>query len=104
MRMLRTATIGIMLRYSCSCSRAKGGSMTAKMELTRQRRGWTRLGIVAAMALLILPASAGAQSAAPDKSLTVVVEVEGSLPGFRSDQLSAYVTEQMEAADITDWQ
>ncbi len=67
------------------------------------RLAWTRLGLVAAMALLILPASAGAQSAAPDKSVTVVVEVEGSLPGFRSDQLSAYVTEQMEAADITDW-
>ena len=80
--------------------------MTSIMELsTGLGRVWMRLGVVAAMALLILPSPVFAQGAgaAPDKSLNVVVEVEGSLPGFRSDQLSAYVTEQMEAADITDW-
>lgn len=38
-----------------------------------------------------------------DKNLTVMVEIDGSLPGFTTDQLSAYVTRQMTAAHVTSW-
>jgi hypothetical protein len=38
-----------------------------------------------------------------NKNLTVSVEIDGSLPGFTSDQLSAYVSQQMAASQITSW-
>jgi hypothetical protein len=69
--------------------------------------GWRTIAALALAAIpMMLPGSVLAQTAGaatPNKELSVVVEIEGSLPGFRPDQLSAYVTEQMDAADITDW-
>ena len=53
-----------------------------------------------------LPGLAGAQaidSKLRNQPITVSVEVEGSLPGFTTDQLSAYVSQQMADAHLTAW-
>jgi hypothetical protein len=56
---------------------------------------------------IIGPASiANAQSldsAAQNKDLTVMVEIDGSLPGFTTEQLSAYISQQLTASHITSW-
>lgn len=63
------------------------------------------IGLIAALAFCVpvLAAAPSPAEARPDKNLTVTVEIDGSLPGFTQDQLSAYVTEQMSAADVTSW-
>jgi len=58
------------------------------------------------LAIACLPAFAGTDSLDAklrDKPITVSVEVEGSVPGFTADQLSAYVSEQMADAHLTAW-
>jgi hypothetical protein len=55
---------------------------------------------------IALPGFAGAQaidSKLRNQPITVSVEVEGSLPGFTTDQLSAYVSQQMADAHLTAW-
>ena len=55
---------------------------------------------------IALPGFAGAQaidSKLRNQQITVSVEVEGSLPGFTADQLSAYVSQQMADAHLTAW-
>jgi hypothetical protein len=63
------------------------------------------LSLLAAL-IFAMPVHAAAQSANDEirsKDLTVFVEIDGSLPGFTQDQLFTYITEQMEAADVTAW-
>lgn len=53
-----------------------------------------------------LPGLADAQvidSNLRNQPLTVSVEVEGSIPGFTAEQLSAYVSQQMTDAHLTAW-
>ena len=38
-----------------------------------------------------------------NQGLSVLVEVDGSVPGFTKDQLSAYLCRQMEASHLTGW-
>jgi hypothetical protein len=62
--------------------------------------------LIGALALGGLATRADAQaldSAVRNKNLTVSVEIDGSLPGFTTDQLSAYVSQQMEASHVTAW-
>jgi hypothetical protein len=62
--------------------------------------------LIAALALSGLATRANAQSldsAVRNKNLTVSVEIDGSLPGFTADQLSAYISQQMAATHITSW-
>jgi hypothetical protein len=68
----------------------------------------TASGVCLAIGLMIsvLPAVASGQSLDSnlrDKPIAVAVEVEGSIPGFTADQLSAYVSEQMADAHLTAW-
>jgi len=42
-------------------------------------------------------------SALRNKDLAVIVEIDGSLPGFSKDELTAYVCQQMAAAHVTSW-
>ncbi|MDB5392863.1 MAG: hypothetical protein JWM91_369 [Rhodospirillales bacterium] len=63
------------------------------------------IGLIAALTFFV-PAFAAAPSshdAGRDTNLTILVEIDGSLPGFSQDQLSAYITQQMGAADVTSW-
>jgi hypothetical protein len=65
-------------------------------------------GVWLAIGLMIsaLPAVASAQALDAklrDKPITVAVEVEGSIPGFTPEQLSAFVTQQMADAHLTAW-
>jgi len=56
--------------------------------------------------LLVLPGIAAGQaldSKLRNTPIAVSVEVEGSLPGFTADQLSAYVSQQMTDAHLTAW-
>jgi hypothetical protein len=65
-----------------------------------------RLSVAMAIALSILPAVVHAQSLDAklrDAPMTISVEVEGSVPGFTNDQLSAYVSQQMADAHLTAW-
>lgn len=62
--------------------------------------------LIGALALGGLATRADAQaldSAVRNKNLTVSVEIDGSLPGFTADQLSAYVSQQLAATHITSW-
>lgn len=62
--------------------------------------------LIAALASGGLTVRADAQvldNALRNKDLTVSVEIDGSLPGFTNDQLSAYVSQQMAASHITSW-
>jgi hypothetical protein len=62
--------------------------------------------VITALALGGLATRADAQALdnnVRDKNLTVSVEIDGSLPGFTNDQLSAYVSQQMAASHITSW-
>lgn len=43
-------------------------------------------------------------SALRNKPIAVAVEVEGAIPGFTAQQLSAFVSEQMADAHLTAWQ
>jgi hypothetical protein len=67
----------------------------------------TYAAVIALTAALGLAGSgAEAQSlsrATLSKNLTVSVEIDGSVPGFTTDQLEAYVAEQMAATHITSW-
>ncbi len=36
-----------------------------------------------------------------NKDMAVIVEIDGSLPGFSKDELSAYVCQQMAASHVT---
>ena len=56
--------------------------------------------ILAALAFCLPTLS---QASAAGQETTVSVVIDGSLPGFTQDQLSSYITQQMEAADIVDW-
>jgi hypothetical protein len=62
--------------------------------------------LIAALASGGLATRADAQavdSTVRNKNLTVSVEIDGSLPGFTNDQLSAYISQQMAASHVTSW-
>ncbi len=64
------------------------------------------LSVATALALAVMPVASHAQSLDSklrQTPLTVSVEVEGSVPGFTTDQLSAYVSQQMADAHLTAW-
>ncbi len=62
-------------------------------------------GLLIAALAFCLPAlnHAAAADSAPGKETTLSVVIDGALPGFTQDQLSAYITQQMEAADVASW-
>ena len=62
--------------------------------------------LIAALASGSLATRADAQAldnAVREKNLTISVEIDGSLPGFTTDQLSAYLSQQMTASHMTAW-
>jgi hypothetical protein len=64
------------------------------------------LSVATALVLAIMPMTSHAQSLDSklrQTPLTVSVEVEGAIPGFTNDQLSAYVSQQMADAHLTAW-
>jgi len=64
------------------------------------------LSVATALVLAAMPMAAHAQSLDSklrQTPLTVSVEVEGAVPGFTTDQLSAYVSQQMADAHLTAW-
>ena len=68
-----------------------------------------RYTVLSALAGAIALAGAlGAQAQSLDgnlrtQGLSVLVEIDGSVPGFTKDQLSAYLCKQMEASHLTGW-
>jgi hypothetical protein len=58
---------------------------------------------LALSALSVIAHAQGLDTKLRDTPMTVSVEVEGSLPGFTADQLSAYVSQQMADAHLTAW-
>jgi len=68
-----------------------------------------RSSVLSALAgAIALVGTVGAQAQSLDsglrtKDLSVVVEVDGSVPGFTKDQLSDYLCRQMEASHLTGW-
>jgi hypothetical protein len=69
-----------------------------------------RNGLRFAAVLSFLAAASGgtAAAAAPavpgtDSPIAVAVVVEGSLPGFRDDELASYIARQMAAAHVAHW-
>ncbi len=62
-------------------------------------------GLILAVIAFCLPAlsQGAAADSMPGADRTVSVVIDGSLPGFTQDQLSAYVAEQMTAADVAAW-
>jgi len=66
--------------------------------------------VLSALAGVIAFAGAiGAQAQSLDgglrtQGLSVLVEIDGSVPGFTKEQLSAYLCKQMEASHLTGWQ
>jgi hypothetical protein len=64
------------------------------------------LSALAGAILLAGTISAHAQSldsGLRNEGLSVLVEIDGSVPGFTKDQLSAYLCRQMEASHLTGW-
>jgi hypothetical protein len=69
---------------------------------------WTPLATVCLTAALALAGIVGATAQTLDgalrnKDLAVIVEVDGSVPGFTKDELAAYVCQQMAATHVTSW-
>jgi hypothetical protein len=70
------------------------------------RKGVAIFALIGALALGGSVTYASTQSSGGDlrdKNLTVSVEIDGLLPGFTNDELSAYVSQQMTASHITSW-
>lgn len=69
-------------------------------------KAFAAFSLLTALAVTVPGAVANAQSlddTIHNKDLTVLVEIEGSLPGFTTEQLSAYVSQQLTASHITAW-
>jgi hypothetical protein len=72
------------------------------------RLPWRPLATFCLTAAIAVAGATGASaqsldSALRNKDLAVIVEVDGSLPGFSKDELSAYICQQMAAAHATSW-
>jgi hypothetical protein len=72
------------------------------------RFAWRPLTAFCLTAALAVAGAVGASaqtldSALRNKDMAVIVEIDGSLPGFSKDELTAYVCEQMAASHATSW-
>jgi len=72
------------------------------------RFAWRPLATVCLTAALAFADSVGASAQTLDgalrnKDLTMVVEIDGPVPGFTKDELAAYVCQQMAASHATSW-
>lgn len=68
-----------------------------------------RYTVISALAgVIALTGTIGARAQSLDgglrtQGLSVLVEIDGSVPGFTKDQLSAYLCRQLEASHLTGW-
>ena len=74
----------------------------------RARFAWRPLAAFCLTATLAVAGAMGASaqtldSALRNKDIAVIVEIDGSLPGFSKDELTAYVCQQMAASHATSW-
>src|ERR1700761_1471717 len=60
-------------------------------------------GIIAFATPVLGAQTQSVDSAVRNQGLSVMVEIEGSVPGFTKDELSAYLCRQMEATHLTGW-
>jgi hypothetical protein len=58
---------------------------------------------ILALPLMFAGSTYAAGGNAAQENMSVTVEVDGSVPGFSPDQLETFVSQQMEAADVTAW-
>jgi hypothetical protein len=77
--------------------------LPARPSPLRRRAVFALAGLIA---LAATAAGAQAQSldgALRNQGLSVLVEIDGSVPGFSRDELSAYLCRQLEASHLTGW-
>ena len=72
------------------------------------RLAWRPFAAFCLTAALAVAGAMGASAQTLDgalrnKDMAVIVEIDGSLPGFSKDELSAYVCRQMAASHVTSW-
>src|SRR5271155_1172049 len=76
--------------------------------LRARRFAWRPLTAFCLTAAIAVAGAVGASaqtldSALRNKDMAVIVEIDGSLPGFSKDELTAYICQQMVASHATSW-